>query len=58
MSDQPTKGDRAFRLWSGAFTGSVWAGMMVYDGERWCSTGKKHDVTEDFKALTAEGETE
>lgn len=47
------KGDREFHVWLGPFSGTVWAGMMRYDGERWESVGKKHDVTNDVAGLFA-----
>jgi hypothetical protein len=50
MSD---KGDREFHVWFGPFSGTVWAGMMRYDGERWESVGWKHDVTLDVAGLFA-----
>lgn len=48
---EPVKGERRFRVWAGNMSGTVWAGMMVYDGKFWVSTGKRHDVTDDVLAL-------
>ncbi len=48
------KGDREFHVWLGPFSGTVWAGMMRYDGERWEATGTKHDVTDDIAGLFAD----
>ena len=50
-------GDRQFRVWLGPLSGTVWAGMMRYDGERWEPVGKNHDVTNDVAALFASVET-
>jgi hypothetical protein len=50
-SIEPQKGDRKFRIWSGGLSPTVWAGIMRYDGQRWVSTGTRHDVTEDFTLL-------
>lgn len=50
-------GDREFHVWLGPFTGTVWAGMMKWNGQQWEAVGKKHDITNDVACLFASQES-